>query len=424
MKSASKQNINSFMYLSIAYTIFLLVVFGYSIASIFMDSVPVLGQRYNVSYLLTMLIMLAVSILLNSLFMYRYKQSKRSNPIDDNVTFFFGVIQFIFAISCSLYLSVWTSPDTLAVGFILILACSTFLIVISPLTNLILIFGAMAAFLVSTVVLSDPAIWLVNIIHVFAAGVFGALLNWIMNMYKMQALSNTIKLEREYILNAQLQTKEKEYYFAQCALMQESMERVRSIRHDMKLHLATLKDFAIGGTVKELKKYLDNLVDDIENSEVYSDTGNIALDSIINYKLRNAKSDNIMLDLSIAVPPELNIEVVDIVTVLGNLLDNALEAVEKVDKKMIKLDIEFVKGCLFVKIDNSFDGEVKYSSEQAGADKQILSLKSGGEHGCGLKNISQSIEKYNGYMKITHTESIFSTVVFLYVDGAKNLAKD
>jgi len=424
MNGAIKQNVGSFLYLSVAYTVFLLVVFGYSIPSIFWGTIPVLGQRYNVSYLLTMLIMLAVSISLNCLFMYRRKQAKSGKHLSDRVTSICGVFQFIFAMFCSLYLSVWTSPNSLAVGFMLILACSTFLILMPPPTNITLISGATISFVISTVLLSSPSIWSVNILHVSAAAGLGAVLNWIVNMYKMQALSSAIKLEHEYKLNAELQAKEKDYYFAQCQLMQESATQVRAVQHDMKNHLATIDTYTKSGNYEGVKSYLDSLMDGIEKSELYSDTGNIAFDSVINYKLRNAKSDNIQLTLSIAVSPELNVDVVDVVTVLGNMLDNALDAVAKVDEKMIKLDIEFVKGGLFIKVDNSFNGEVKYLNENDGEERKIASLKDGEEHGYGLKNIMQSVEKYNGHMEISHTSNIFSVGVFLHltdldVTGAK-----
>ena len=217
-------------------------------------------------------------------------------------------------------------------------------------------------------------------------------------------------------IRSALHTQEKEYYYTQCQLMQESAKQVRSVQHDIKNHLATIKTYTTNGNHEEVKSYLDALMDSIEKSEAYSDTGNIAFDSIINYKLRNAKSDNIQLDLSVAVPAEINIEVVDIVTILGNLLDNALEAVAKTNEKFIKLDIEFAKGGLFTKVENSFNGEINYGTGNAEDRKPITSSK-GKEHGYGLKNIQQSIEKYDGYMKISHTENIFSSIVFLYVDN-------
>jgi len=207
-----------------------------------------------------------------------------------------------------------------------------------------------------------------------------------------------------------LDAQEKEYYFAQCQTMQESIERMKAFRHDVKSHFATAKDYATRGKTEETVAYLGALLEDISEVDIHSETGNIAFDSIINYELRNVKTKQIELDLTLVVPPVLNVDMVDIVTILSNLLSNALEAVEKIKIKTIKLDIEFSKGCLFIKIDNSFDGVVNYRGEQ------IISRKGEESHGYGLQNIKQTIEKYDGHMKISHTDNLFSVVVFLYVD--------
>ena len=217
-------------------------------------------------------------------------------------------------------------------------------------------------------------------------------------------------------IKSALHTQEKEYYYAQCELMQESAKQVRAVQHDIKNHLATIKTYTASGNYEDVKNYLDSLMDNIDKSETYSDTGNIAFDSIINYKLRNAKSDNIQLDLSVAVPLKINVAVADVVTILGNLLDNALEAVAKTNEKFIKLDIEFGKGGLFTKVENSFNGEINYVADNTESRRQITSLKGGEEHGYGLMNIQQSIEKYDGYMKISNIENTFHSMVFLYVE--------
>ena len=205
-------------------------------------------------------------------------------------------------------------------------------------------------------------------------------------------------------LKSMLHAQEKEYYFSQCQLMQESVDRVKSIRHDIKLHLAALKGYTADN--KAATDYLNRLLGDIGESEVYSDTGNIAFDSIINFKLRNAKQDNIRLEIKIAIPPTLGLEVADVVTILGNLLDNAQNAVAKVENKIIKLDITFDRGTLFIKADNIFDGVFDYAAKQS----------SDGDHGHGLKNIRKSVEKYNGHMDITHEGNIFSVGILLYVE--------
>jgi len=223
-------------------------------------------------------------------------------------------------------------------------------------------------------------------------------------------LYNALSKAHEEKLKTALHIQEREYYFTQSRLMQESVKKVRAIRHDMNFHLAVIKDFAVDNKV--IIDYIDSLIGNIDESEVYSSTGNIAFDSIINFKLKNAAEDNIRMNLSLFVPPVVNIEIADIVIILGNLLDNALSAVAKVEDKIIKLDIEFNKSNLFIKIDNTFDGNVKYAE---GEENHIVTLKSGEEHGHGLSNIRKSVEKYNGHINITHDNNVFSVGVLLYV---------
>jgi len=218
-----------------------------------------------------------------------------------------------------------------------------------------------------------------------------------------------------------LQSQEKKYYFSQSQLMQESVERMRAFKHDIKTHLATLQDYSTKGKPEEISAYLDALQDGIKDSETYSETGNIAFDSIINYKLRNAEDDNIKLDLKVAVPPDLRVEAVDIVTILGNLLDNALEALAKVsDDKVLKLDIGYSKGGLFIKVANTFNGKVKYVNDKNEEEQQIATQKDGDGHGYGLRNVRQSVEKYDGFVKISHTEDVFSVGVHLYADDVNS----
>jgi len=228
-------------------------------------------------------------------------------------------------------------------------------------------------------------------------------------------LYNTLSKVFEDTLKSALHSQEKEYYFSQCRLMQESVENTKSIRHDMQLHLATARDFISSNKSTEAENYLSGLIGDIGKNDIYSSTKNIAFDSIINFKLKDAKQEIIKTDLRLLIPTSLNIEISDIVIIIGNLLDNALDAVSKVEDRFIKLDIEYSRGSLFIQIENSFNGIVRYSEESDGIESQIVSSKDGADNGFGLKNIMQSVEKYNGYMKISHTEKVFSAGIFLYV---------
>jgi len=226
-------------------------------------------------------------------------------------------------------------------------------------------------------------------------------------------LHDILSIAYEDKLKSALYIQEKELYFSQIQLMQDSVKKVRSVRHDINLHLATIKELSIGNNTTT--DYINSLLGDISESEVYSSTGNIAFDSIINFKLKTAKEENIKLDLSLFIPPVINIEIADIVTILGNLLDNALDAVAKVEDKMIKLDIEFSKSNLHIKIENSFDGIIKYTEGKDENEKRITTLKVENEHGYGLENIRKSVEKYNGHMGISYEGKMFSVGILLYV---------
>ena len=241
------------------------------------------------------------------------------------------------------------------------------------------------------------------------------LMGSLITVFAIFFLYNRLSKAVENNVKSALHAQEKDYYYAQCQLMQESVENIKSIRHDMKFHLATARDFIANNKTDEASDYLNGLIGDIVENVMYSNTKNISFDSIINFKLNNAKQENIKLDIRLLIPPSLNIEVTDIVTIMGNLLDNALDAVSKVEDKMIKLDIEYSRESLFIQMDNTFDGVVQYAKETNEDGKRVVTRKGSGEHGHGLKNIRKSVEKYNGHFDISHEGNIFSAVVLLYV---------
>ena len=228
-------------------------------------------------------------------------------------------------------------------------------------------------------------------------------------------IQDTLSAAYEDKLKATLYDQEKEYYFSQCQLMQKSVDDVRSVHHDMKSHLTTTRDYIAKNQTGDAIIHLDSLLGNINEFENYSDTGNIVFDSIINFKLKHVLEENIKLEMNVFIPPTLDIEIIDVVTILGNLLDNALDAVAKVDDKRITLNVESAKGNLFIKIENTFDGIVEYAEGKGDVGKAIVSRKDGDAHGYGLKNVRKSVEKYNGHMDITHDNGVFTVGILLYV---------
>jgi sensor histidine kinase regulating citrate/malate metabolism len=201
--------------------------------------------------------------------------------------------------------------------------------------------------------------------------------------------------------------REKEYYLAQCRLMQESSGRIRATRHDMKLHMVAINSLITENKTANAIEYINKFLVQIGESELYSNTGNLALDSIINYKLKDIAETKPNLRLNI--PATIGIDDSDIVTIIGNLLDNSLEALANLNsqaEKTLTLNVALDKGTLLIKSENPYNGEIK---------ENFATIKQGEEHGHGLKNIKRSVEKYDGYMKISHENNIFAVNILLYV---------
>lgn len=214
-------------------------------------------------------------------------------------------------------------------------------------------------------------------------------------------------------LKSRLNEKEKEYYYSQCELMCESMEDLRAFRHDIKNNLFVLDSYIREDQCKEAGEYLHGLIGEISVTADYSDTGNIAFDSIINYKLRKAAEYNAELEIHVSVPRNLDIDVVAVVAILGNLLDNAVDAVVKTGSGKIRLDVEYNKGRIFIYLENTYDGRINCKNGE------ILTTKSGSGHGYGLKNVRKALEKYNGCMDIEYNGELFSVDILMYVKPSK-----
>lgn len=205
---------------------------------------------------------------------------------------------------------------------------------------------------------------------------------------------------------------ENTYYYNQCIVMKQSTEETRRFRHDIQNHFAMIEGFLKSNKIKEAQSYLENLKKKEQETEKnLVDTGNVIVDSILNHKLSLLK-DEMNPELEIIIPQELNIETVHLVSILTNLLDNALEALAKCpeNEKLLRIRIVYDKGRLLIGIQNSYVQDVIYEN-----GKIISSKENPEEHGMGLKNVNDAIEHYNGLMKIDHSQKIFSVQALLYV---------
>lgn len=204
-----------------------------------------------------------------------------------------------------------------------------------------------------------------------------------------------------------------EAYTHEIELIQKADETTRLLRHDMRNHVSALKQLAEQGDREETVRYLDAFADNITGGS-YADTGNPVFDSILNYKLSTAKELGANLTFEIAVPEELEIEPFDISVLLGNLLDNAHEALANSPEKDMEIQIRMDRGLLYIHISNSYDGNTQkavlngreiYQTRKE--DKQL--------HGFGLQSITKVVEKYHGVIETDDRNGRFTVDIMLYL---------
>lgn len=202
--------------------------------------------------------------------------------------------------------------------------------------------------------------------------------------------------------------KQMDIYEQQISANVENAEKIRAIRHDMKHHIREIKELAEKGMTEEINEYIDMLAGDINEAQSYIDTGNAALDGIVNYYMSVAATENIIFDTNISVPQNMQIKTYDLNIIMGNLLDNAFENTMMAKNKQVLLKMKYFNSILYISSINTYTGAIKKSGEK------FISLKDS-SHGYGVDNIKRIVNKYNGNIEIDYKNNIFNISIMLYI---------
>lgn len=190
----------------------------------------------------------------------------------------------------------------------------------------------------------------------------------------------------------------------------ENMYRqMRGWRHDYKNHIATMKVHLDNQKYDLLENYLNLLNNDLMTVDTVLKTGNVMVDAILNSKLSLARSKDISVDASAVVPEKLIVSDTDMCVIIGNLLDNAIEACckfEEKEKRFIRVYIGVLKRQLYISVSNSVGGEIKKEG------KTYITTKNA-DHGFGLKRIDKIVDKYNGFVNRQDETDVFATEITL-----------
>ena len=202
-------------------------------------------------------------------------------------------------------------------------------------------------------------------------------------------------------------------YQNQFEVMKESQSRIRALRHDMKNHMLALEGLAKSAKQDKVIEYLMSIQEFMKNPSEHIYTGNEALDSLLNYKLQRAKEELKKVETDIVLPEKMNLHSFDFNVIVGNLLDNAIEASVQTDERILKFSIRMENGILFLYMVNSCRG-----IPDGVCEIRRLSEKSLAGHGIGLTNVHRIVEKYHGDMEMHCKDNYMETEIMLYM---KNL---
>lgn len=220
--------------------------------------------------------------------------------------------------------------------------------------------------------------------------------------YHMQLTELNMKFEVEKLqslLNLQL---------ANYQMSEKSIEMVNQKYHDLKHQISILKSETIS---QESYDYLDQMEKEIKIYEAQNKTGNKILDTVIMGKQLYCQS----LDINLSVVAEGTalefMDPIDISTLFGNILDNAIESVSKLEdkeKRLIHLVIAKNREFLRIRVENCFEGELVYKNGLPMTTKDDKNY-----HGYGLKSIQRTVQKYNGSVTIQDLNGWFEIRILI-----------
>ena len=206
--------------------------------------------------------------------------------------------------------------------------------------------------------------------------------------------------KKTYLKLVEYQTEQSEKHLNEVRSIHKEM---RGYKHDFHHHLQTLKGQLEAGEVDRALAYIEQLDNQLMNVDTLLKTGNVSLDAILSAKIAQAKAENIAVTVKANVPDQLTISDLELSIIVGNLLDNAIEACRT------------VTGERFIRIFISMKGTMLYFSmlNAAGAKKKktgsLFATHKDGVHGFGLRRAEAILEEHGGWVKYNSEDGAFTS---------------
>lgn len=252
--------------------------------------------------------------------------------------------------------------------------------------------------------------------YIFVIGIGIALLSFIIyktiikSMYQnQQAIVWKLKEEEFY---------KKNFYIKS---MEDILETIKSQRHDLNNYFSTLYGLIYMKKLDDAKKYIDKISGEINNFNVIIDTNHPIITALISIKKNKAFENNIDMNLDIEISKDMDFEFVDLSIVIGNLLDNAIEACQLILKdreRRIDFKIYVMEEILRIEVKNTKIKSIKIDNENI--TKRFTTKADNEFHGYGLGNVEFIVKQYNGNMEISDLGDEFMVNIDLPMNRHKH----
>lgn len=184
-----------------------------------------------------------------------------------------------------------------------------------------------------------------------------------------------------------------EQYYAQ---LRSDQEETRAMFHDINKYMQAMRTLAAEANAAEVNQMMAETQELFESLTRVVDVGNGVVSTILNEYREIAEDASIPFDFDVSVPSNLRISAVDLYILLGNTLDNAIEACQSLpaEDRYIRIQMRIYHSILFYQIENPYAEEYPERSR-------------GKSHGYGLQNVQKCVEKHDGHMSISQNKNKF-----------------
>lgn len=254
---------------------------------------------------------------------------------------------------------------------------------------------------------SAPVVMLLNYSSLYE---LGGVFVWILLIFLLAVvllIKYIVNNEKKYQQELSLEIENTKNKMLEDTLLdlEESFSMWRSSVHDYKHTILYMQHLLDDNRVDELKQYLSGENEKLLHAAHYYKTGNSMLDVVINTKYRIMKQKNIIFMNDISLLQEIPINELDLGILLGNLLDNAIEASVQSEESYISLVIQCKNHLMELELTNSYDKKRMQDFQTTKKEKRF--------HGIGLKSVEKIVERYDGKMeRIVHEEEVIVKIAF------------